>query len=96
MGDGEIEVEGKYEIKKQKLILKIPDDEPTFPTISFRGENLVLGEESWAEFKKVKANSSSPPRLLVGLPLPRIKKVRFAAFLKLPESAIDQFADFSR
>ena len=59
MGDGEIEVEGKYEIKKQKLILKIPDGEPTFPTISFRGENLVLGEESWAEFKKVEAKKEA-------------------------------------
>jgi uncharacterized protein (TIGR03066 family) len=58
-GEGKIETEGKYKVKKQKLVLKIPGEAPTTPKISFRGENLVLGQESWAEFKKVKAEKKT-------------------------------------
>ena len=53
--DGQITFEGKYKVKKRKLVLKDPGDELGSPKISFRGENLVLSEDDdVVEFKKEK------------------------------------------
>ena len=53
--DGQLSFEGKYKVKKRKLVLKDPGDELGSPKISFRGENLVLSEDGdTIVFKKEK------------------------------------------